>query len=115
MKRTLCLGMSFVAAALAFSTPSFAETLNNDIVIDQNGKPVIDARGNCVYTKWDGNSHKCGAPAPRAEEPQISREDRTVYFDFNKSTLNTEAKRKLNSLVSVVARSGKVTNAKVAG
>ena len=68
------------------------------IVRSSDGSPVLTKDGNCVINNWEG-SEDCAAAkgGPAAQEVEHDLE-KTVYFDFNKSTLTPEAKRRLDHL-----------------
>lgn len=72
-------------------SPAFAADSNNqDEAVDKQGQAIMDARGNCVNTKWEDNDGRCG---------RLTKEERTVYFDFNKSTIRASERAKLDSLI----------------
>ncbi len=80
-------------------------------VLDSNGNPVRSTSGNCVRTQWQADCDPCAeAPAIR-----IPLEERTVYFNLNKSNLTPEAKKKLDSLVGKIKAYGPVKTVRVAG
>ena len=117
----------FFALALcvtALSTPAaFAQTAK-DAAITDAGKEVVSTNGNCVRTRWNSPSDPCApevpkkveAPAPApAPVPQIALEERTIYFEFNKTALSAEAIAKIDSLVRVIIASKGIQNATVLG
>ena len=83
-----------------------------DAVRDSNGNPVRDSSGNCVRTHWVADCDPCAKPAP---EVRIPLEERTVYFQLNKSTLTPEAKTKLSALANTIKANGRVKSVRVAG
>lgn len=127
-----------MAAAVLFSTvtmlawPVMASDAQ-DSARDLRGNMVIDARGNCVRTKWDSNDDPCAPhakaepkpapvakhvapPAPPKPAPkQLSREDLTVYFDFNKSTLTADSRKKLDGVVATLKQMKEVVSVGVVG
>jgi len=74
-----------------------------------SGTPVHNTYGNCVRTKWLNDRDTCPGAA------SLTQEERTVYFDFNKSTLTPEARRRLTALVKKIKASGPVLNLEVVG
>lgn len=116
------------------SVPTFAGEAN-DSARDLRGNMVIDARGNCVRTKWDSNDDPCAPkakaepkpvpvaqPAPPKPAPQpapapkkLTKEDLTVYFDFNKSNLTDDSRKKLDSLVATLKNMKEVVSVGVVG
>lgn len=124
MRTTLLAAISLVA--LSFTAPAFAGPAE-DAAYDKNSGPVIDSRGNCVRTKWQDVNDPCApAPAPvkkvvarpapaAAAVPVVSRENRTVYFDFNKADLTTAAKVKLDELAVIINDSTAITDVTIHG
>lgn len=105
---------TIATAFLLISTPALADS-PQDAVKDVKNSHILDKRGGCVRTKWTAGDDACGAkpapaPAPvveKAPEPapapaQPSLEQRTVYFDFNKSLLTAESKATLDGLVEYI-------------
>lgn len=124
--RTLSTFLGMAAAALtllATATPSFSD--DRDTVIDDRSNIVVNTFGNCVRTKWNKDNDECApapapAPVPVAQPappppPAISLEQRTVYFDFNDATLNTEAVNKLNTLASIIRSNPQIIKADIIG
>lgn len=126
MRTTLLAAASL--AVLAFHMPAFAGPAE-DAAYDKNNGAVIDSRGNCVRTKWQDVNDPCApapapvkkvaakpAPAPApAPAPVMSTEQRTVYFDFNKTDLTTAAKVKLDELAAVINGASAITNVTIHG
>lgn len=116
------------ALSLGFATVGFADEAQ-DVVNGPGKAPVRSARfGNCVQTKWTVNQDPCApAPAPRAAEvvqpaapapqpvTQLAREQLTIYFLFNKSTLTEGGKLKLDQIADAVNKSPKVTKVNIVG
>lgn len=123
MKNT-CKLLLAGAVLLAVTGPTHAETGkmyippvkmqhaidNHAVVHDSNGNPVRTFSGGCVRTQWVAGCDECGE-----KQIRIPLEERTVYFDLNKSTLTPEAKVKLNSLAKTILASGPVKSVRVAG
>lgn len=107
----------FSAASLivgALLAPGFAGAGldNNKNVFDARDNTVMDARGNCVLTKWQGADHKCGG---KKAAPQLSLAQRTIYFNFNSAELTPAAKKKLEYIVMVAKSSDAIVSASVIG
>ena len=124
MKKSFILAIALLSAtAPQLSAPSaWAAQDNRHTVRTATGSIVMDARGNCVRTRWRSEGDDCAPPAPVVlkEEPipqrrSIDQEERTVYFDFNKATLSAEAMRKLDSLAGVLKSQEDVREAHIAG
>lgn len=79
------------------------------VVHDSNGNAVHNTYGNCVHTKWLNDRDVC--PAGMA----FTQEERTVYFDFNKSTLTKDAKHRLGALVAKIKATGPLQSVQVVG
>lgn len=113
------------ALTLGFATSALAGP--NQDVVTNNKNPIRSERfGTCVLTKWNADSDICApakpkeeakpAPAP-APEPaaKLAREQLTILFPFNKSTLTAESKGKLDQIADAVNRSPKVTRVGIVG
>lgn len=83
---------------------------NRDVVHDERGNRVHSTSGACVRTKWVSDSDECH-PKPKmkverktehhvVERNPIPDEDRTVYFDFDKSKLTAAESVKLDNLAA---------------
>lgn len=108
MKNLMKALMAAFAVITMAQTAVAAET-PQDIARDKEGRAIMDARGNCVNTKWETTSDMCGVL-------NISRAERTVYFDFNKSTIKASEKAKLDSLIRTIKSSSvQVTDVDVIG
>lgn len=120
MRITLLTAASLIVMSLA--TPAFAASAE-DAAYDKNKSTVIDTRGNCVRTKWQDASDPCAAapkPAPKpmarpAAVPNVSREARTIYFDFNKASLTAESVEKLDQIAQIVNSSSAITDVTIHG
>lgn len=76
------------------------------VVKDERGNVVVNTFDNCVRTKWSARNDEC---------THASREARTVYFDFNRSSLTPAAKAKLDSLVDIIKNSTSVDGVSIVG
>ncbi len=93
------------ATALLMAASAGAEVpVNKDNVETKFGNSAVTKFGDCVLTKWDGNTGTCG----------VSSELRTVYFNFNSSVLTPSAKTKLNQLATAL-KSENVSSVKIVG
>lgn len=115
-----------VLSLLAVSPVFAAGTDAHDNVISHGGDTVRSTSGACVRTKWQKQSDPCAvklpepkvvaAPAPPPPPaPKVALEQRTVYFDFNKTALTAEAVEKLDNLVSIVKQSQAIRQVTVLG
>ena len=118
----------FAASVLAVSMLCSGANaqVNQDIVSDERSNIVVNDFGNCVRTKWEAAGDACAAPVPVAPAPiaapipapvadVISRDARTVYFEFDKANLTPEARSKLDSLVTHISGSQTIIGAGIAG
>lgn len=90
MLRTLKIATIAAACAIAMAPSAFAQTGGKIPAYDHNTLTVLDQRGNCVLTKWDGLGGECGGAADSAW--------RTIYFGFDSAVLTQQSKEKLNTL-----------------
>jgi len=119
MKHSIKLLLAF-AVLLAATGVANAETgkmymapNKHDIVRDRNGNPVRSTSGDCVRTQWFNDTDVC----PGAEPPPviIPLSERTVYFDFAKSSLTPAAKQQLDKLVATLKVRDHVKGVRIAG
>jgi OOP family OmpA-OmpF porin len=113
------------ALTLGFAASAFAGPSQD--VVTNNKQPIRSERfGTCVLTKWNAESDICApakpaevakpAPAPAAEPVQaLAREQLTILFPFNKSSLTKESTAKLDQIADAVNRSPKVTRVGIVG
>lgn len=99
-------------ACVMFAPAAFAGVYQ-DVVKDSNGHVVMNTFNNCVVTKWESNVNECSGS--RADLHKLDKEMRTVYFDFNKSTLNSKEKAKLDELSKLVKGAKDVESLDVVG
>lgn len=93
------------AGVMAFATSAMADYEGQDNAVDQSGRQIFDARGNCVYTKWDDVSGQCG----------IARELRVVYFDFNRSSVKSSERAKLDQLAQRIREVKNIESVTIVG
>ncbi len=104
-----------LAAILSFSA-LMSGSAHAAILHSSSGAPVMTSGGACVTTGFDGGADcmtaKTEAAAPKQETvdmtptKKVAREETTVYFDFNKSTLTAEAKHRLDHLAHHLTMAG---------
>lgn len=119
----------FAASALLLCSTSIASAQGTDreTVIDHNKNPVVDSRGNCVRTSWQTTGDECAGAGDKAvikEERkiatpsparQLTKEQKVVYFGFDKDQLDAEAKHNLDNLAHVLKSSSDVRSASIVG
>lgn len=117
--------------ALSLIPSVYADSaVNYDVVHDTGGSIVRSiAFGNCVRTRWASESDECASTPevaqaqeePRAAAPQrvqhtqIAEEERTVYFEFNKTRLMDSERRKLEGLASTLKSMNDIQGVSIAG
>ena len=117
--KSRALASCAAALLMGASTAATAGSDTRDVVRNEAGKVVVNSFDNCVRTRWDAGTDTCGST--KQEEAKLSparrlqREERTVYFEFNKSTLTPAAKQKLDSLSAVLKSDGEVRRANIVG
>jgi OmpA-OmpF porin, OOP family len=119
--RTLTAALLVSAAASAMAQTA------QDAAYDKRNGFVSDTNGHCVRTKWMGKEDACNprpaapAPAPKvaapapAAVPVVSLEQRSIYFDFNKSTLTAESAAKLDGLAQIINNSASIKDVRIHG
>lgn len=81
------------ASVLLMAASAGAKFVTKDYVDTKGGSPVVTKFGDCVLTKWDAQGGECTA---------LTAEMRTVYFNFNSSSLTPAARTKLNALAKAL-------------
>jgi OOP family OmpA-OmpF porin len=117
-KLLLPLCAFIVLAPLSFAHAGAADLRN--AVHATHGRLAVNTFQNCVRSSFASGADECAPPvqATPAAPPQraeIGKEERTVYFDFNKFALSAEAVRTLNNLASRLKSDDQVKNAKIVG
>lgn len=121
MNRTTFFALTALLASV--SSAAFAVT-DQDAAYDKGNGFIVDSRGGCVRTKWMGEGDPCNpaapAPVPVAQPapavmPSVSLEQRTIYFDFDKSTLTAESIAKLDNLGAIINSSQAIADVRIHG
>lgn len=127
MKPNTLLLNTILSVGITFSciSTSFAEAINNhDAVHSTNGQLVRSTNGNCVRTKWVSDGDECNSvpkakPAsmqiPQAHHLLIPDENRTIYFEFNQSSLTESERQKINSLTTELESMHDITGVRIVG
>ena len=103
-----------------------AENEYQDVVRDTSEQMVHLDNGTCVRTKWLMDYDLCSPTQVVYEEPiqpvdtsyavpDLTREDRTVYFPFNRAALSGAAKQRLDTLAGILQSNEKVKQARLVG
>lgn len=115
MKLSPLKSLAAAAVMAVAMVPSFADARPardvRDSVVDQRGDYVRDQRGDCVRTQWTGNTGNCGQPNTALKGSNAV----VVNFDFNKSTITPEGRKKLDALLDRVQNTREVELLRVAG
>lgn len=127
MIRTVFAASFAAFVALSLTTPAQASGSGQDVVRGSANDKVVNTFGSCVRTKWDAENDLCAAPkakpepvaepapAPAPKAPEISSEQRTIYFDYKKSDISPKGKEKLDTLAGMIRNSSNIKEAKVVG
>ncbi len=122
MLKSTALATTALLLLLGSTGSSFADV--RDVVHDESSGTIVrSTSGACVRTQWSNGYDMCStevavAPKPVAHVQQtaaISREDRTIYFGFNKSTLSPEMKQRLDTLATNLRSNDQVKGAHIVG
>lgn len=111
--RHVLSGVVFAAALILSGLPALAHSTADVFapVRDARGVPVRSMlSGQCVLTSWPGPDGRC-----LGLRREIALEDRTVYFEFNKSSLTAEATGKLDSLMGILRDTPDVQSLSIVG
>lgn len=88
------------------------------VVLDARGQVVTSSNGSCVRTQWIKGGDVCRKGTSTAvvtNRYQITDEDRTVYFEFDKSNIMDSQSKKLDDLTKVLKSSKDVTGVSIVG
>jgi len=113
----LLLGLMVVAMA----NLARADMDSRDAVHNDSDTVVVNSFNNCIRTKWSSANDECtppaAAPKPVAQQAKavIGQEERTAYFEFNKTTLTPDSQTKLNNLAEKLKSDRQVKQARVFG
>jgi OOP family OmpA-OmpF porin len=116
-------GLMILAALALVGSMSVAHAAANDqdVVRDTGGTIVHATNGTCVRTKWDAGQDTCASRRYAQQErvarsvSEFTQEERTVYFDFNRSVLTRDALTRLNMLISALKTDQSVKGARIVG
>lgn len=114
LSRRAVLGGLVFAAALTVSPVAQAHNSADQLkaLHDTRGHVVRSTSGNCVLLANQPGNSQAECLGKRRE---IALEDRTVYFNFNDSSLTPEAKDKLDSLMGILRNEKDVKSLSIVG
>lgn len=96
--------VSSFAVASANAAPQ-----NKDVVVDKEGKVVRSiVSKECVRTKWDSETDKCGTEVAKAPEFVEHKRSYMIFFDWDKTNITSEASTVLTDLVTQTKDEGDV-------
>lgn len=100
--------------ALVLPAAAMAGGVYHNPVHSSNGKLVYNSFSNCVVSTFtSAASGEC--KELMGDVRKLTKEQLTVYFDFNRSTLNANEKSKLESLAKVIGASKEVSSVDIVG
>jgi OOP family OmpA-OmpF porin len=127
IKSSLLLSL---AAVTLISAGAHAASDTRKTVYDHH-EGVVISKGGCVITKWTADSNPCSpkpAPAPKPvpvaqpappppppPAPKISREELTIYFDFDKDAVTADGQDKLKHVADVINASPQILKVNIVG
>jgi len=119
-KHTIAIIAMTTALTLHGASDAFAQGAGNfDVVRDERGAIVHNTFGNCVRTRWISAKDACGAqPVQQVQQQRrsyIAKDERTVYFAFDKYNLTPEATQKLDGLSQTLRSDQNVQQARIVG
>ena len=80
----------------------------NNVLVDERGNVVRDARGNCVYVDWTNNGYTCDGVS-------FSTAERNIFFPFDSAKLTAKARKKLDHIADNILAKGQVVKATLVG
>jgi outer membrane protein OmpA-like peptidoglycan-associated protein len=126
MNRNMGIMMLVVLALAGSAGTALAEANDHDVVRDmENGQTVHASNGTCVRTKWEAGLDSCAsrhvAQQMVVEEretrtaAEFTREERTVYFEFDRHNLTPDALGRLDTLIDALKADQTVKEAVIVG
>jgi outer membrane protein OmpA-like peptidoglycan-associated protein len=106
---------------VGFVSMAHAETIDRDVVHDAEGTIVHATNSTCVRTKWETDRDACGAQRCMQHErrtrsvSEFTREERTVYFDFDHFNLSSDSTTRLDTLVGALKADQSIKEARIVG
>jgi outer membrane protein OmpA-like peptidoglycan-associated protein len=112
LSRYAFIGGLVIASVISLSSVAADAHVTPNVlaVRDNRGQAVHSTNGNCVITRWEGNDGLC-----QYVRREIALEDRTVYFNFNDSTLTETARVKLDSLLTILKSDKEIQSVSIVG
>ena len=107
---TLKKASMLATIGLLLAPTAFAGETFKSVVHSTNGNIVHSTNGNCVVSNSDAKDNECLVGIEAA-----TKELRTVFFDFNKSTLNAKEKAKLDKVAKMIKDSKEVNSIDIVG
>jgi outer membrane protein OmpA-like peptidoglycan-associated protein len=114
-------GLSYAATGTylepAPASPRYILADARDVVLTEStGVFARSSNGQCVRTMWLTHHDACAEMAQQTEMRSVlSREERTVYFGFNQSSLSPQMKARLDTLANVLRSDRQVKGARIVG
>lgn len=119
MRSHQLLLITTLATSLAAINAHAAPTGYYDIVRSAHNQPVTTYTGSCVRTKWFVPGTECdvqvaGGPTYRTAR-SLAKEERTVYFDFDRYNIRPSEQPKLEALAQILKSDKEVRRVNIVG
>lgn len=124
MKNNKFLLTTLLSAGLALSINSYAKADapdNRMVVHDARGNVVVNTFENCVRTQWSSLDDECATKVAvttqvrKVERHEVPAEERTAYFQFDRSELMNSEKDKLATLADTLKEMENITGVSIVG
>lgn len=105
----------------------YADSDNHDVLRTTDGQIVRSTNSNCIRLNWMSDQDACESRMLVQQQPQqhrewrqttaaeLTQEQRTVYFKFDRADLLPEAQARLDTLANVLKADSDVQDARVVG
>lgn len=112
LSRYAFIGGLVIASVISLSSVAAQAHVTPNVLVvrDARGNAVHSTNGNCVITRWAGNDGVC-----EGVRREIALADRTVYFEFNDSSLTEAARAKLDSLLPILKSDKEIQSVSIVG
>jgi len=114
-----------LVGGIGLSSGVYADANDHAVVRDAENQVVHSSNGNCVRTKWTDDSDECARQIRTTQTviktiaPQkastLTKEQRTVYFEFNHADLSYVSLAGLDTLSQALKYDESVKQARVIG
>lgn len=115
--KKVTIAVCATAALFSFAQTGYTQGMSEKgAVRDTNGDVVRSiVSDNCVRTNWREGFDECGRPINQGAVTRLLDDERSVYFEFDKAELRTNAKAKLKAIANTLINARDVKALEISG